>query len=292
MSALSASDRETAKKLLEKMASSLNRFKPWDTCFYHYLRTREALLRGDFKQASLHAEMAMKFGIDVGSPFSLALCHLMKAYVMHSLGKHQEAEEHLSHTFSIAHQTKSKNAQFLVLMAEALFALDQGNEALWLTSLQEALAIGREGKYLDANIDQPSAMARLFEKALEAGIEVEYVQSLIQRRNIIPEKPPLHLENWPWPLKISTLGRFELLKDGKPIRFSRKTQQKPLSLLKALIAFGGKEVREDQIMDALWPEADGDLAQQSFSTTLHRLRQLLGYEGAIQRQEGKLTLND
>ena len=45
-------------------------------------------------------------------------------------------------------------------------------------------------------------------------------------------------------------------------------------------------------MDALWPEADGDMAQQSFATALHRLRQLLGNEKAIQRQEGQLTLDD
>jgi len=292
MSALSASDRETTEKLLEKMASSLHRFKPWDTCFYHYLRTREGLLRGDFKQASLHIEMAMKFGMDVGAPFSLGLCHLMKAHVMHGLGKDQEAEENLSHTFSIAHQTKSKNTQFLVLMAEALFAMDQGKEALGLTSLQKALAIGREGKYLDPNIDQPSVMARICAKALEAGIEVEYVQELIRRRNLIPEKRLIHLENWPWPLKIYSLGRFELLKEGKPIRFSRKAQQKPLAMLKALIAFGGKEVREDQLEDALWPEAEGDAAHQSFKTNLHRLRQLLGHEKVIHLQEGRLTLDD
>ena len=62
-------------------------------------------------------------------------------------------------------------------------------------------------------------------------------------------------------------------------------------MLKALIAFGGKGVREDQIMDTLWPEADGDMAHQSFATNLHRLRQLLGYEKAIQRKERRLTLD-
>jgi DNA-binding SARP family transcriptional activator len=62
-------------------------------------------------------------------------------------------------------------------------------------------------------------------------------------------------------------------------------------MIKALIAFGGKGVREDQIEDALWPEADGDIAHQSFKITLHRLGQLLGYEKAIQLQEGRLTLD-
>jgi DNA-binding SARP family transcriptional activator len=93
-------------------------------------------------------------------------------------------------------------------------------------------------------------------------------------------------------LKIFTLGRFELLKDGNQIRFSKKVQQKPLAMLKALVASGGKGVGEDQITDALWPEADGDVAHQSFATNLHRLRQLLAHEKAIQRQEGRLTLDD
>jgi len=135
-------------------------------------------------------------------------------------------------------------------------------------------------------------MARLCVKALEAGIEVEYVQELIQKLNLIPDKPPFHLEIWPWPIQIFSLGRFAILRDGKPVQFSRKVQQKPLSVLKALIAFGGKRVNEEEIMDGLWPEADGDMAQQSFATALHRLRQLLGNERVIQRQEGELTLDE
>jgi two-component SAPR family response regulator len=135
-------------------------------------------------------------------------------------------------------------------------------------------------------------MANLCVKALEKGFEVPYIQELIRRCKLIPDRPPLHLENWPWPLKIFTLGRFEIWKEGKPIRFSRKVQEKPLQMLKVIIALGGKEVGEDLIEDIIWPEIEGDLARQSFSTTLHRLRQLLGREKAIERQEGKLTLDD
>jgi two-component SAPR family response regulator len=63
-------------------------------------------------------------------------------------------------------------------------------------------------------------------------------------------------------------------------------------MLKALIALGGKEVREDQISDALWPEADGDVAHESFATNLHRLRKLIGNEKALQLREGRLTLDE
>jgi DNA-binding SARP family transcriptional activator len=177
-------------------------------------------------------------------------------------------------------------------LARALFAFDRKDEASGLISLRSALALGKEGEYFGTWGPLPHDLVRLCMKALEYGIEVEYVQELIRRHNIIPDKPPFYLENWPWPLKIFTLGRFELIKDGNQIQFSRKVQQKPLAMLKALIALGGKGVREDQITDALWFEADGDMVQQSFSSALHRLRQLLGYERAIVRQEGKLTLED
>ncbi|MCJ7833550.1 MAG: bacterial transcriptional activator domain-containing protein, partial [Deltaproteobacteria bacterium] len=44
--------------------------------------------------------------------------------------------------------------------------------------------------------------------------------------------------------------------------------------------------------DVLWPDSDGDAAHLSFITTLHRLRQLLGYEKALQYREGRLTLDE
>ena len=98
-------------------------------------------------------------------------------------------------------------------------------------------------------------------------------------------------EDRPWPLKIHTLGRFELINDGKPMRFTGKVQQKPLALLKALIAFGGKDVAEEQITDLLWPDADGDLAHKSFEMTVQRLRRLINNDKVIQLQERRLSLD-
>ena len=95
-----------------------------------------------------------------------------------------------------------------------------------------------------------------------------------------------------WPLKIFTLGGFTLVKDGAPFKFKGKVQQKPLTLLKALIAFGGKDVAQQLLIDAIWPDADGDLAHRSFEMAVHRLRKLIGTEGIIQLQERRLTLTN
>lgn len=81
------------------------------------------------------------------------------------------------------------------------------------------------------------------------------------------------------------------MRDGESVQFSGKVQQRPLLLLKALIAFGGKNVREENLCDALWPDAEGDLAHRSFETTLYRLRQLLGKDNVLRLKESRLNLD-
>jgi LuxR family transcriptional regulator, maltose regulon positive regulatory protein len=298
LSSLNINDSQTARQLLEELASGVEKpelsgdlFLTRDRHIYHFMSAREALIRGDLGQALLHIDPALKFGMETGSPVIIGWTHALRALIKHSLGKNSEAIEELDRTSDIAHQMKSNLLEFNVLLSRAQFAFDEGNESSGLALLRKALTLGRDQRMLSTHLDQPSATASLCVKALEAGIEVEYVQETIQRRRLIPDKPPLHLENWPWPLTIYTSGRFGIVKDGKPIRFSRKTRERPLFMLKALIALGGREVREEDLSDILWPEADGDAAHNSFETTLHRLRTLIGYPDALQFHDGRLTLD-
>jgi len=104
--------------------------------------------------------------------------------------------------------------------------------------------------------------------------------------------PEEALENWPWPFRVYTLGRFAVLKDGDPMDFTGKASRKPLELLKAVIALGGEEVSKDALIDALWPELEGDHAARSFETALYRLRKLLGDETILVLKDRKLTLDE
>jgi DNA-binding SARP family transcriptional activator len=290
-SALNMNDFQRAESWLEKEALSYPVLGSWHRSLYHLQKARLALLREDLSQAMFHADLALTLSVEAGSPYTLGFSHIVNSLVKHVLGKHQEAKDHVGQVFDIALKIKAKIYEFSALLLEALFAFDQGEEESGRSSLRKALALGKEKKYFYPYIDLPGRVAYLCTKALENGIEVEYVQEFIRRLNIVSDQPPLHLENWPWPLRIYTLGRFELLRDGKPIQFSRKAQQKPLSLVKALVALGGMEVKEEQITDILWPEADGDAAHRSFEITLYRLRKLIGIHDAVQLQEGRLTLD-
>ena len=92
-------------------------------------------------------------------------------------------------------------------------------------------------------------------------------------------------------LRIYTLGRFTLVRDGQPLRYARKSPAKPLQLLKALIASGGRQVGAVNLASILWPDKEGDQAQRTFDTTLHRLRKYLGDDTYLQMEDGRLTLN-
>lgn len=62
-------------------------------------------------------------------------------------------------------------------------------------------------------------------------------------------------------------------------------------MLKLLIADGGQEVSESRLADALWPDAAGDAVYEACTTTLYRLRRLLGQEErAVTFHEGRLSL--
>lgn len=112
-----------------------------------------------------------------------------------------------------------------------------------------------------------------------------------ERRTTPERRRPRDTAPERFPVRIYTLGRFSLvLRDTTP-RISRKSQHKPLELLKALIALGGRDVATQRLSHALWPDADGDRAQVAFDTTLHRLRRLLDTPDALLLADRKLTLN-
>jgi DNA-binding SARP family transcriptional activator len=136
-----------------------------------------------------------------------------------------------------------------------------------------------------------AVMARLCRVALEHDIEPAFVRELIRRRALLPDEPAARLESWPWPVRVRVLGAFAIDIDGAPLRFTGKVQKRPLALLKALVALGGRGVAEAQLAEALWPDAEGDDAHNAFVTTLQRLRKLLGQREALLLQEGRLSLN-
>ncbi|HET7403616.1 MAG TPA: BTAD domain-containing putative transcriptional regulator, partial [Usitatibacter sp.] len=137
----------------------------------------------------------------------------------------------------------------------------------------------------------PEVMSQLCAHALEANIEVEYVRRLILKRGLVPPGGQAEQDAWPYRLRIYTLGRFSVVIDGEALRFTAKAQKKPLELLKAVIALGGRGVAIGTLVQELWPDLEGDAAHNALHVALHRLRRLLGDEDMVSVQESSLFVS-
>jgi two-component SAPR family response regulator len=93
------------------------------------------------------------------------------------------------------------------------------------------------------------------------------------------------------PVRIHSLGRFSVQLYQQPVATNQTRQQKPMELLQALIAMGGRGISSELLSHALWPDADGDAASNSFDVTLHRLRKLLGIHDLLLLRDQRLSLN-
>ena len=86
------------------------------------------------------------------------------------------------------------------------------------------------------------------------------------------------------------VGALSLTRRDTPITIPPHLR-KPQELLQALIAFGGTEVSAGLLIDALWPDSEGDAAYHALESGLYRLRQLLGARDAVRMEGGKVSLN-
>jgi LuxR family maltose regulon positive regulatory protein len=90
--------------------------------------------------------------------------------------------------------------------------------------------------------------------------------------------------------RVHVLGRFRLLTGETPVTIPPRLR-KPQELLQALIGFGGTDVGAGVLIDALWPDSEGDAAYHALESALYRLRQLLGARDAVRMEGGKVSLN-
>ena len=175
-------------------------------------------------------------------------------------------------------------------MVEAWDALHHGETSKGRQLLHEALLLAHRTRCRFVNIFRTTSIFRdLMAEAYRAGIDVDFVTETIRRYRVPP--PSLATDRWPWPVKVHTLGRFELIVNGAALEFCGKAPRKPLALLKAIVALGHNAVPVSVLIDALWPEEEGDAARKSLDVTVARLRKLLGRNEAVIVGDEAVSLN-
>lgn len=287
----SVQDRERRHDYVEKWrAASSRRRSYFDEIFYHHQHSILSLKARNLPAAVEHASLSLKFATDAGAPFLEAIMECALNYLLVESGATEGANGKIAEARGLGGSLDSSLIEYLCLITEAVLHLRLGQGKPALETFEKALRLGKESSIRFIYLFNGASIAELCAIALGAGFSSDYMKELIETNNL-PPAPEHDIEEWPWAIRIYTLGRFEIFKGGKRIEFKRKAQHRPLELLSALISMGGANVPETRFTDALWPDSEGDMAHQAFATTLHRLRKLLGADKALIYRDGRLTLD-
>jgi len=282
-------EHAAAKARLELMERGLSPARRMQWPYFYHVRSMLEQRLGHPEASLQDAERALALARELSLP-SLQLPHFLArtAQARAATGDRDGAMRAADDAIALAPAFERKAFEQRRDLVEIQADFEAGEMQRVSERLAAVLAEYRaQGQFVFMR-SRPDLAARLADHALQHGIETEYVRTLIERNALVA--PDDASADWPFRLRIRLLGRFELVRDGLPVTFTGKAQQRPLDLLKLLVALGGVNVDSQQLTAALWPDADGAAAKTSFDSTLFRLRKLLDVDNALVLSAGKLSL--
>ena len=288
--AVSDQDLVLADQWLAELANDLATLGPGYRAWYHQNVARVSLLKGDLTRAEANRREMLRAG-STAAHWSKAASLITSADVLHARGMPIEAHSDLDSALRMGREIASPFVEFMGRLVEAQFLLKERRDLAARETLARAMAIGRVGGYMSSYTWCRDVMSELCATCIRAGIEIDYVQALVAKRQLALTQTTIEIGS-AWPIRVRTLGRFELSLNGHSVVFAGKIPRKPLMLLKAVITSGRNGgMSENRLIDVLWPDADGDAGRYALSTTLHRLRGILGHPDAVRRQGQTVSLD-
>jgi DNA-binding SARP family transcriptional activator len=260
-----------------------------DMARLEWFKGRIALARGDGDAALFHTERARKYSEEQEVPpplLGVRLAYEAQAKVM--VGDYAGARELFRRTAEMVAVLHAEEVRDMIRMVDAFEAFElRRPDAREI--LANAFAAPRARQFYDTFDTNPRFGATMCALALEHGVEVEFVRRIIEVHGMAA--PANAGSTWRWPVRIHTLGGFELSRAGVAVDMHGKTQKRPLDLLKALVAAGEHGVDKLRLAHLLWADAQPQDAAGALDTAISRLRKMLALPEAIRIDEGKLAVN-
>ena len=256
------------------------------------VRCRIALRALDFHAAVGHGRRAVGY-LQAGHvwPGYQVTYRINEAYALLGTGAYDDAIACLGALRERPHpRYLTARLECLSLLATLIAADRVGPwNATHQAALADAIRLLRELEWPNTLPSLPGHVARLFVRALETGVEVEWVRAAIRTRHLpAPARAP---ESWPWAVRVRVLGGFEVSTEHDRAPDGHKAASKPLELLRLLAAHGHEAVRVDLIAESLWPGDGREGRQKAFDVTVARLRRLLDCDAAVIVYDHRVRLN-
>lgn len=290
--------RDAPADALAQAEAIERRLPPGEAPLWHAdiadIRARAALALGDPAAALHQARLCDGLACQARAPTSYTVTYRVnEAYALLALGDTPPA---LALLQALAAAPMPQRLQQRVALLRDLFGLAADDrDGHWGDTQQARLQVlMRSLRALDWTGVLgllPAVMARLWARALEAGVEPDWVRAAIVSRRLAPPEPAWP-EAWPWSLRLRVLGGFELRSPRSGGTEGVKSASRPIDLLRRLAAECGLEpISSDTLAAALWPGEGREGRHKALETTLSRLRRQMGDPAALRLSERRLRLD-
>lgn len=287
---LAVQERDVAKaeRCLAHIASSATDERRSDRQFEWVARAWVAATRGDALAAASAASEAARIADARQVGFWQLICRLPLVYALLLARKHDNARLALQEADAILQQSPLGYPDTALRALRAVLVVRTRGAAARqeLCELFRTVAQREHGAILNRF---QLLMPELAAAALAMDVETSTVRWLIVRFGW--PSPSFAAKRWPWAICVRALGGFSVECEGVPLKFSGKAPRRVLEVLKVLIAFGGRDVHRRQLVDALWPDEDGDAGYAALEVAVARLRKLLGSPHCVVVRNEQLSLD-
>lgn len=240
--------------------------------FLHYLAYLHAL-EGRKSEAIDALEESRPLRAEVGGPYYVVLNNLMAGATYARLGMTEQAETYLARTIQGAEEIGVEYFRGCAHLYGAYLHLRARRQKRAIRCLADGLAIMRRCGYRHFHGWQPEMMRDLLALAVAQDIEKEYALELAADRLGLAVAD----EGTIFPLlRIRMLGGFELGFDEKSMVCAQDLTPGQRQLLAMLVCAPRRQIRQEHVQVAMWPDSASDKARSKFDSSLSRLRKSLG----------------
>ncbi len=290
--ALARGDDAAVETLLAEVEPIDEARDPMWCAVSHQIRSLVQLHAGGFTDALHTARLALAWTGRAAAPDAEASqMRCLEGYCLAAINDGRGAAAAFRDVGRRGTRIQSRQAAILAHMATAIAWAEEGDPAAARPHLVAAFAEVRALDYTGFLWPVTAVASRVCALALAAGIDVDYVRSVIRARDLEP--PPEAPACWPWVCSIEVLGHLRVSRDGRALATERAgASSKPLELLRVIAVLGGRQVDVDRVIALLWPGKGRVGARSAFNVTLLRLRRLLGTDDLISMAGNEVSLNE
>ncbi len=243
-----------ARQIQRRAVPDQNTFQ---NAYVHYNMAVASIVLSDPYKALLHSRSAMEKGRLAHSPVTERFAALVYGQALADLERREEALEHLNKWIP-----RWQTDRFYLLCAAgsleiARLLIENGQTTEAGRHYRKALG-WMPGKEHRPILYRPKGFFDKLEAQLDTTLTIKTQWAAAESATV----------------RIQTLGMLKLTIDGHTIYDRQWRGGRTKTLLKALIVHGGRKVPIEYLTDLLWPDAEGDKAEQNLKVALSRLRRV------------------